>query len=120
MWFLFLVLGAATAANTIGGVPQSGRTTADKTDGKLIREGTAVQSPSATCRYNGDRITVDLEGAGQSLVVLENLMAQRIADALQIDPTDNAWRIEGEITEFGGRNYILLKLVQRADPRSGR
>ncbi|RMF39658.1 MAG: hypothetical protein D6753_13235 [Planctomycetota bacterium] len=120
LWLLFLIVGAAAAVNTTGGPPQRGRSMPQDAEERLLREGMTIQSPAATCRYNGDRLTVDLEGNGYPLIVLENLLAQRIADALQIDPTDNAWRIEGEVTEFGGRNYVLLRLVQRANPRAPR
>ncbi len=81
--------------------------------GQLLREGTHMDSRPAVCRFNGQRLSVEIDGLERPLVALENLAAQRILDAIRDDPGDNRWLLDGKITEFLGTNYLLLEHVKR-------
>ncbi len=95
-------------------VPDSGETTVgDERAGQLLREGARLVNQPATCRSVGDRLLVELPHTSLPLAVLENLAAQRILKAIQDDIGGGQWIINGSITEFQGRNYILLDRVLR-------
>jgi hypothetical protein len=78
-----------------------------------MREGTRIESRSAVCRFNGERLNVDLEEFERPILALENLAAQRILDTIRNDPNDDQWLLTGTITEFRGSNYLLLERVKR-------
>ncbi len=85
------------------------------TPAKLLREGKQLSSQHATCRSTGERLVVEIEIDGhiRTLTALENLSAQRILKAVVDEPSDSAWIVNGSITEFQDRNFILLKRVSR-------
>jgi hypothetical protein len=80
---------------------------------KLIREGTRIDDRPAVCRFNGERLSVELDGQENAILALENLAAQRILVAVRDDPNDNRWLLNGTITEFLGSNYVMLERVKR-------
>lgn len=86
---------------------------------KLLREGKQLESQHATCRSTGERLIVEIELDGQprTLTALENLSAQRILKAVVDEPSDSLWVINGRITEFQDRNFILLKRVSRTSAK---
>ncbi len=84
-----------------------------KSSEQLKREGTTLESQPAICRSNGDRLIVELSSGGPSLVALENLAAQRVLEAVTVDPSDKTWSINAMVTEFRGQNYLLLQRVNR-------
>jgi hypothetical protein len=83
------------------------------TVGALMREGTKIVNQSATCRSSGDRLQVILSADSVPVIALENLASQRILKAALDDAADERWVINGQITEFQGRNFILLDRVTR-------
>ncbi|MFK8114223.1 MAG: hypothetical protein AB8B91_18630 [Rubripirellula sp.] len=48
------------------------------------------------------------------MLLTENLMLQRIVEAIRIDASDDRWSISGEVTEFFGENRFLIRTAQRA------
>ncbi len=52
-----------------------------------------------------------------SMIVVENLMLDRIARAIDDDPQDDLWMITARVTEFQDENRLLLLTANRA-PRS--
>lgn len=95
------------------GVPDFGESTSDGRVDQLLREGARIVNQAVMCRNVGDRLLVELPQPSMPLMVLENLAAQRILKALQDDIGSERWIINGSITEFQGRNYILLDRVVR-------
>lgn len=80
---------------------------------QLMREGAKLVNQPVTCRGSGDRLLVELPQASLPLVALENLASQRILQAILDDTGSERWIINGSVTEFQGRNYILLDRVTR-------
>lgn len=97
-------LAAASASAVAGG---------NLVAGPLMREGTKIVNQSATCRSSGDRLQVILAEDSMPVIALENLASQRILKAAMDDAGDERWVINGQITEFHGRNFILLDRVTR-------
>jgi len=52
------------------------------------------------------------------VLVIENLMLQRVADAVEADSNELRWTITGLITEFRDENRLLLTTIQRAPLQS--
>lgn len=94
-------------------VPDLGGAASDGPVDQLLREGARIVNQAVTCRNVGDRLLVELPQPSMPLMVLENLAAQRILKAIQDDIGSERWIINGSITEFQGRNYILLDRVVR-------
>ena len=86
----------------------------------VMREGTAVQAPSAICENRGERLVLQIPNAKVSYVAIENLAAQRVLDALADDETDKYWSFKGTVTEFRSKNYLVLEVVKRAMPSDSR
>jgi hypothetical protein len=53
----------------------------------------------------------------KQILLHENLMLQRIVEAIQADPTDDHWVVSGEVTEFFNENRLSIHLAQRANRR---
>ncbi len=49
------------------------------------------------------------------ILVSENLMLQRIVEAIRADRNDNRWTITGRVTEFFEDNRLVLQTAQRAN-----
>ncbi len=60
-------------------------------------------------------VTNAVPSAFQQVILQENLMLQRIVNAIRIDPTDDHWVVSGVITEFFDENRLSIQLAQRAD-----
>ncbi|WP_236621337.1 hypothetical protein [Rhodopirellula sallentina] len=52
--------------------------------------------------------------AFDSMVVIENLMLDRIARAIDEDPEDDYWVITATVTEFQDENRLMLLTAKRA------
>ena len=89
----------------------------EEVESQLLREGSRLEDRLCVCRGAGERLTVELDGEGIAMGVLENLTAQRVLQAMLDDERDNRWIVQGTVTEFQGRNYLLLERVVRA-PRA--
>ncbi len=116
-WVVGALVLAAIASNLTAGdsTPQRPKQAAAAGEEKLLREGTRIVGDIGECRTDGDRLSIIFgEQPTRSLIALENLAAQRIVQAVLDDPSDRSWKVSGTITEFQGRNYILLERVARS------
>jgi hypothetical protein len=83
-----------------------------------LREGTKLVDVVGTFQSaGGDNISFSREGGKDSLKVLENLQLQRVSTVLEENSGTRQWIVSGEITEFRGANYLLVKkaVVQLQD-----
>jgi len=77
-----------------------------------VREGDRVEF-EGEFRRMGDRITFAAtskeDGDQSGLRVLENLALQRVAAVLKTRGGRLHWKVVGEMTEFQGENYLLVR-----------
>jgi hypothetical protein len=74
-----------------------------------LREGTQLTDHLGYFRQNGESLTfVDKEG--RQLGGLANLGLERVGRMLKSveEPESITWSVSGMVTEFGGRNYLLV------------
>jgi hypothetical protein len=74
-----------------------------------LREGTQLADHLGYFRQNGESLTfVDKEG--RQLGGLPNLGLERVGRMLKSveEPESISWSVSGMVTEFGGRNYLLV------------
>lgn len=72
-----------------------------------FREGTKFEKVNGSFRVAVDRVEFHPAQGGASLVVLENLALERVVDELTGD-LELVWQVDGRITEYHGRNYLML------------
>jgi hypothetical protein len=63
---------------------------------------------------------VFIDEEGRRLIGLENLNLQRVVGAVRAaeDPANLKWKVTGTITEYEGRNYILIeRAIYSLSPR---
>ena len=84
---------------------------------RLLREGARVESKMMVVRSAADNLIFESEDDKQSLEALENLALERVMQAVRADSSDKRWLVTGQVTEYRGRNFILLERVSRA-PRT--
>ncbi|HMP06890.1 MAG TPA: hypothetical protein PJ982_11105 [Lacipirellulaceae bacterium] len=90
--------------------------TGDRNSLMRLREGTALTNRAGRFRQDGDALTF-VDEAGRELGGLANLGLERVLRALKgvEDPESVWWTVSGTVTEFNGRNYILIsRAVYRA------
>lgn len=51
------------------------------------------------------------------MLVVENLMLQRIEEAVRDDPAANRWTVTGVVTEYQNENRLIVTTAERADAR---
>ena len=110
---LLLIGGISTNLGADESPGRPAEAEAQSSSEKILREGTRVESRPAECRSEGERLTILLPDTTRALTALENLATQRIQKAVLDDPSDKQWIITGTVTEFQGRNYILIERVSR-------
>ena len=81
-----------------------------------FREGSKLNKVAGYFKVSVDRVEFHPTDDGPALVVLENLALERVVNELTGDLV-LIWHIDGTITEYHGRNYLLL---DRAYIRSAR
>lgn len=107
------VTPAATASAGASGAPidASVREAADSsaTSGDRMREGTRLNDCVGHFRQNGDTVTF-IDDQGHELGGLPNLTLERIVRMLKAvdEPESITWSINGRVTEFTGRNFVLI------------
>lgn len=52
---------------------------------------------------------------GSPLLLVENLMLQRIVESMRVDPADDRWTLGGEMLEFFDGNRLLIRTAQRSN-----
>ena len=85
---------------------------------QVLREGTFIVDRTGRLSRSADGQTWELtfESDGRAmrdppLVVLPNLKLMAMEDATKAQSRDLRFRVTGMVTEYGGRNYILLEKV---------
>ncbi|MCA9104237.1 MAG: hypothetical protein R3B96_05385 [Pirellulaceae bacterium] len=73
-----------------------------------MREGTRIQRGVGWFKRVGDRIEFQPVDGTSVFVALENLALERIAGELEGESA-LLWQIDGLVTEFHGRNYLLIE-----------
>lgn len=104
---------AGEAGSSAPAALEFGESVGDERTNQLMREGARIVNQPVTCRGAGDRLLVELPQSAVPIVALENLASQRILKSILDDIGGELWLINGSITEFQGRNYILLDRVTR-------
>jgi hypothetical protein len=96
--------GSRSATSGYGG--QSSET---EDNSRRLREGTEISGQTGYFRQDGDGATFVTDD-GFELGGLPNLNLERVARTLKTaDETSTIrWRVSGTITEFSGRNYLLI------------
>ena len=74
-----------------------------------LREGREVRDPAAVFQSTGDRMNCWLPTMNVTVTVVENLTLERVQELLTRHEEAATWEIEGLITEYQGRNYMLLR-----------
>jgi len=102
---------AAERAETSEKLPS--RQPAGPTDAELARlryrEGTRLRDVAGRFRQNGETLTF-VDGENREIGGLPNLNLERIMRMLKTveQPESITWSVSGAITEFSGRNYLLI------------
>ncbi len=76
---------------------------------RRLREGTIVSDQSGYFREDGDGATF-IADAGIEFGALPNLNLERVVRLLKSsdEPNSIRWSVNGEVTEFTGRNFLLI------------
>jgi hypothetical protein len=74
-----------------------------------LREGTRLHDVSGRFRQNGESLTF-IDAENREIGGLPNLNLERIIRMLKTveEPESITWSISGTVTEFSGRNYLLI------------
>ena len=78
-------------------------------------------------RRRGDAAVSVLQDAGKSeageknseriVLIAENLMLQRIVQAIREDELDSLWTVTGRVTEYFGENRLTILTAQRGQAK---
>lgn len=74
-----------------------------------VREGREVREMQAMFASVGERMSCKLPSLQATVTVLENLMLERVSETMMRHDENATWEVEGLITEYQGRNYLLLQ-----------
>jgi len=119
-----VVLGLSAAAmigiaHAASGARSGGQNDSDSDHSKRrIREGTTVLDRVGYFRQDGDGATF-VTAEGLELGGLPNLNLERVVRALKnLDESkSNRWSVSGMVTEFSGRNFLLIsRAVYKSTP----
>ena len=72
------------------------------------REGTQLEKVRGRFQADFDRVEFLPEKGDSTWIVLENLTLQRVEDELK-EEVELGWQVDGMVTEYNGRNYLLLE-----------
>lgn len=88
---------------------------------KRLRQGTTLRKVKGEFRLTGERVAFypkDLDV--REMTVLENLALERLTE-LVAENRRRLWLVDGIVTEFRGKNYLLVsRAVLTAEPASRR
>jgi hypothetical protein len=120
-WMLVVVGLAAIGSNLTAGdgskKPEVPASDSSVEQPRLLREGTRIESRMVQVRQTGDSLVLETLEDKQVFEALESLALERLQQALRSDSNDKRWLVTGQVTEFKGRNFLLLERVIRA-PRT--
>ena len=83
-------------SSTGGGLPRRG-------DAGLLKDTVGAESEQS------DSVPV--------VLIAENLMLQRIVQAIREDELDNLWQVTGRVTEYFGENRLTILTAQRGQAK---
>lgn len=120
-WMFCGALLAAVASNLTAGDPTKRVDTAPSESAnsasdtpKIVREGARIESKIMRAKLAGENIVWEADDSKKSFDSLENLALERVLQAVHADGSERPWIVTGTITEFKGRNFILLERASRA------
>ena len=100
-----------TTVSEAANLPSAIAPSADGIDMTLLRlrEGTRLNESLGHFRLNGDVLTF-IQDDNRELIGLANLNLERILRMLKTvdEPESVMWSVNGTVTEFSGRNYVLV------------
>ncbi len=109
-------IGMPQGPDTGPSLPQNARPAAE-TPQPRVREGTEFVDQPGSFQIVGERLVFLAEKNSQRFIALENLNLERIARTVAGHPYPLQWRVSGKITEFRGKNFILVeRAIGRASP----
>ena len=71
---------------------------------------------ASALRQTGD-LDAGQDDREQIVLINENLMLQRIVQAITEDELDNVWQVTGQVTEYFGENRLTILTAQRAQAK---
>ena len=82
----------------------------DHAQTRRLREGTVINDQVGYFREDGDGASF-VADTGLEFGALQNLNLERVVRLLKNaeEPSSIRWSVTGEVTEFAGRNYLLIK-----------
>ena len=82
---------------------------AGKQEKLRLREGTIISDQSGFFREDGDGATF-VADTGMEFGALPNLSLERVVRLLKSveEPSNVRWSVNGTVTEFSGRNFLLI------------
>jgi hypothetical protein len=90
----------------------------DASPARVLREGDTIVNRTGRLQHSADgqqwEFVFDSDGKSMKdapLVILPNLKLMDMEEATKSSRRDLRFRITGEVTEYRGRNYILLQKV---------
>ena len=89
---------------------EKSRMQSDDEDKHRLREGTKITNRLGRFKQSGDRATFVVEG-NLEFGGLPNLNLERVVRMLKSvdEPESIWWSVSGVVTEFSGRNYLLIE-----------
>lgn len=100
--------------------PRGGGTGPYASKSRRLRQGTKLDKVRGQFRLAGDRIAFypdDLDTT--ELTVLENLALERLA-VMVVEDRNRNWVVSGTVTEYQGKNYLLVSRAVMASASSPR
>lgn len=119
VWFamgMFCLAGMVNVSPAGTEQPEKSASEPQKKERQIQREGSKMVGAVGYFRQSGGRFTFAPKDSPKSgFVCLENLMLQRVAEALSAQTEFTQWQVTGEMTEYRGANYLVVKTAQRID-----
>jgi len=130
-WWFIVKEGAQADRSQLAAMIDTGAArNITETRSTILKRKTTVVRSRASSQSSNERRIVEEGGVGQvplenqaqrhvptppfeSMIVVENLMLDRIAAAIGEDPADDHWTITGRITEFQDDNRLILATAHR-------
>ncbi|RCS54834.1 hypothetical protein DTL42_06870 [Bremerella cremea] len=76
-----------------------------------LREGAEVVDEIGSFEWVGDRLSFSPENGDHTFKILENRMMERVVQAQENSTSKLIWVVTGNITEYRGGNFLLMKHV---------
>jgi len=115
---------SGTSATTVASAPPPASISQPTKSNERLREGTLLTDVTGTFQSVGaDSVTFSPTGGKDAYRLLQNLQLERISRTLDENRGSRPGLVSGQITEFRGANYLLVKKVafpsQEGDSSAG-